>query len=84
MFWEFQAINRTWPTLDKFYYSHFLNLQKKYYKGLYKNWNKIMSLDMKKKVKCNIMLGPPGEFLGVFGYLIENQYKLEHFKYLNV
>jgi hypothetical protein len=25
-------------------------------------------------------LGPSGEFSNVFGYLIENQYKLEHFK----
>jgi hypothetical protein len=22
-FWEFWAIDRTWPTLDKFYYVHF-------------------------------------------------------------
>ncbi len=22
-FWEFLAIDRIWPTLDKFYYSHF-------------------------------------------------------------
>jgi hypothetical protein len=30
------------------------------------------------------MLGPLVEFLGVFGYLIENKYKLEHFKSINV
>jgi hypothetical protein len=26
------------------------------------------------------LLGPASEFLGVFGHLIENRYKLEHFK----
>jgi hypothetical protein len=30
------------------------------------------------------LLGPPNEFLGVFGHLIENWYKLEHFKSTNV
>jgi hypothetical protein len=29
------------------------------------------------------MLSPLGEFLGVFGYLIENWYKLEHLKSAN-
>jgi hypothetical protein len=29
------------------------------------------------------LLGSPSEFLGVFGYLIENQYKLEHLKFAN-
>jgi hypothetical protein len=32
----------------------------------------------------NKVLGPPSEFLGVFGYLIENQYKLEHLKFVSV
>jgi hypothetical protein len=35
-----------------------------------------------KKSRC--MLGPLGEFSGVFGYLIENQYKLEHLKFASV
>jgi hypothetical protein len=29
-------------------------------------------------------LRPLNEFLGVFGYLIENQYKVEHFKSTSV
>jgi hypothetical protein len=32
----------------------------------------------------NKVLGPPGEFSGVFGYLIENQYNLEHLKFASV
>jgi hypothetical protein len=32
----------------------------------------------------NKVLGPSGEFLGVLGYLIENQYKLEHLKFASI
>jgi hypothetical protein len=56
----------------------FITKNNRYHKGLYKIWNKIISFDVKQKVKCNIMLGPPSEFPSVFGYLIENQYTLEH------
>ncbi len=31
-----------------------------------------------------LLLSPPNEFLGAFGYLIENQYKLEDFKFVSV
>jgi hypothetical protein len=30
------------------------------------------------------MLNPLSEFLGVFGYLIGNKYKLEHLKFASV
>jgi hypothetical protein len=39
---------------------------------------------MSKTSPIEPLLGPPNEFLGVFGHLIENRYKLEHFKYVNV
>jgi hypothetical protein len=29
-------------------------------------------------------LGPLDEFLGVFGYLIENQYRFEHLKFASI
>jgi hypothetical protein len=29
------------------------------------------------------MLNPPDEFLGVFGYMIENRYRLEHLKFVD-
>jgi hypothetical protein len=31
-----------------------------------------------------VSLGPLGEFSGVFGWLIENQYGLEHLKFVSV
>jgi hypothetical protein len=46
---EFWAIDRTWPTLDKFYYSHFHKLKRKNFRGFYKIWSKIISFDMEKK-----------------------------------
>jgi hypothetical protein len=30
-----------------------------------------------------LLLGSPIEFLSIFGYLIENWYKFEHFKFAN-
>ncbi len=48
-FWEFWAIDKLWPTLDKFYYFQDFISEKKNFKCLYKIWNKIISLDMKKK-----------------------------------
>jgi len=47
--WEFWAIDGTWPTLDKFYYSNSHNEDNRYFRSLYKIWNKIISFDMKKK-----------------------------------
>ncbi len=35
---------------------------------------------MSKTSPIKPLLGPPGKFMGVFGYLLENQYKLEHLK----
>ncbi len=47
--WEFLAIDKTWLTLNKFYYFHFHKSNSKYFKGIYKIWNKIISFDMTKK-----------------------------------
>ncbi len=44
-----QAIDRTWPTLDKFYYFYLHKWKKKYFRGLYKIWNKIIIFYMKKR-----------------------------------
>jgi hypothetical protein len=54
---EFWAIDRTWPTLDKFYYSHFHKFKRKNFRSFYKIWSKIISFDMKKKVKCKTCHG---------------------------
>jgi hypothetical protein len=58
-FWEFSAIDRTWSTLVKFYYSHFHKWKKRYFKGLYKIWNKIISFHMTNKVKFKTSHGVP-------------------------
>jgi hypothetical protein len=47
-FWEVWAIDKTWPTLDKFHYSYIHKWKKKTL-GPYKNWNKFISFDMRKK-----------------------------------
>jgi hypothetical protein len=39
---------------------------------------------MSKTSSIKPLLGPPNKFLNVFGYLFENQYKLEHLKFANV
>lgn len=31
-----------------------------------------------------VVLGPPGEFLSAFGYLIKNKYRLEQLKFVSV
>jgi hypothetical protein len=51
-FKEFWTIDRTWPTLDKFFYSHFICENSRYFRGLYKIWTKLFHLTWKKKVKC--------------------------------
>jgi hypothetical protein len=48
-FWEFWAIDRTWPTLDKFYYILTFIIEHRYFRSLYKIWNKIISFDMEKR-----------------------------------
>jgi hypothetical protein len=35
----------------------FISENNKYFRGLYKIWNKIISFDMKKKMKCKTYLG---------------------------
>jgi hypothetical protein len=45
------AIDKTWPTLDKFYYSYNHKWKKKNFRCPYKIWNKFISFDMKKKRK---------------------------------
>jgi hypothetical protein len=47
--WDFWPIDRTWPTLDKFINLTFMSENNRYFKSLYKIWNKIISFDMKKK-----------------------------------
>jgi hypothetical protein len=41
-----------------------------------------------KNIGCGynliILIRPTSEFLGVFGYLIKNKYRLEHFNYAGV
>jgi len=49
IFGEFWAIDRTWPTLDKFIILIFINENNRYFKNLYKIWNKIISFYMRKK-----------------------------------
>jgi hypothetical protein len=51
-FLGFWAIDKTWPALDKFCYFHILKWKNRYLRCLHKIWNKIISLDRKKKVKC--------------------------------
>jgi len=41
-------------------------------------------LKLKGKILNKCLLSPLNEFLGVFGYLVENQYRLEHLKSLNI
>ncbi len=49
IFWEFWAIDRTWPTLDIFSYFHFHKWGNFLKKNLHKIWNKIISFGMIKK-----------------------------------
>jgi hypothetical protein len=56
-FWKFWAIDKTWPTLDKFIILTFTSEKNWYFRGLNKIWNKIISFDMKKKVECKTTHG---------------------------
>ncbi len=48
-FWEFWAIDKIWPTLDKISYFTFISEKNRYFRSLHKIWNKIISFDMRKK-----------------------------------
>jgi hypothetical protein len=64
--WEFWAIDRTWPTLDEFYCSHFYMQKKRYFRSLHKIWNKIISFDIRKKGEMQAYHGKSEE-KGEFG-----------------
>ncbi len=68
-FWEFWAIDKTWLTLNKFYYFTFTSENNVYFKGLHKIWNKIISFDMRKKGKWKTCHGKSEKKvnLGVLG-----------------
>jgi hypothetical protein len=48
-FWEFWAIDGTWPHWINFIILTFISEKNRYFKSLHKIWNKIISLDMRKK-----------------------------------
>jgi hypothetical protein len=48
------GIDRTWFTLDKFNIFIFISANNRFFKGLYKIWNKIISFDMKKGMNYKI------------------------------
>jgi hypothetical protein len=48
-------INKTWPYWINFQIFTFISENNRYFKGLYKNWTKIISFDMKNSVKCKII-----------------------------
>jgi hypothetical protein len=61
-FWEFWAIDRTWPTLDKFYYSQFHKWKKiDTLKAYIKFGTKYFIWHFKKKMKCKIGHGKSEE-----------------------
>jgi hypothetical protein len=60
-FGEFWVIDKTWLTLDKFTISTFINENNRYFKCLHKIWNKIISFDMEKRVKCKTCHGKSEE-----------------------
>jgi len=51
------AIDKIWPTLDRFYYSYFHKWTNRYSRNLYKIWNKIISFDMKKRGNLRHVIG---------------------------
>jgi hypothetical protein len=54
-FWKFWATNKTWPTLDKFYYFHFYDWKNTYIlKAHIKFETNCFHLTWRKKVKCKI------------------------------